>query len=96
MTAEVTTKRLTLDMSVQEHRRLKTLASFHGVTMKDFLLSKVLLQEKPRSRRSRTDETAYLLKSPVNKRRLFESVRRTGKRNKSFGSLRELKHALGI
>jgi len=89
-------KRLTLDMSAQEHRRLKTLASFHGVTMKEFLLSNTLLQEKPRSRNGHRDGTAYLLKSSANKWRLLTSVHRTAKRSKSFNSLKELKHALGI
>lgn len=87
------TKRLTLDISPQTHRRLKTLASYHGVTMKEFMLSRVL----PEIGVSKAnDETVYLLKNRKNRERLLISASRDRKDNKSFNSLKALKHALGI
>lgn len=83
-------------MSAQEHRQLKTLASFHGITMKDFLLSKVLPVNGSLSRSEKRTETAYLLQSAANRKRLIQAVSRSRNKNKSFRSLRELKHALGI
>ncbi|GEM_PF-6946156 len=83
-------------MTSDEHRRLKTMASFHGVTMKDFLLGNVLSEQKVPRKNSRTTETVYLLKSPANKRRLLAALKRSGTHRKSFGSVKELKHALGI
>jgi uncharacterized protein (DUF1778 family) len=89
-------KRLTLDMTADEHRRLKTIASFHGVTMKDFLLSNILPETKIFREKTKVEETAYLLKSAANKKRLIAALGRSGNKNKSFSSLKELKHALGI
>ena len=87
------TKRLTLDISPQTHRRLKTLASYGGITMKEFVLSRAL----PMIEASYTaDETAYLLKGQKNKGRLLSAVHRKGKGGRAFVSLKELKHALGI
>lgn len=93
-------KRLTLDITADEHRRLKTMASFYGVTMKDFLLSKVIDYEKS-EKRTRHDSktkngTLYLFRSARNKKRLLQSATRNGKGRKSFNSIKELKHALGI
>lgn len=93
-------KRLTLDVTADEHRRLKTLASFYGVTMKDFLLASVIdggeSGQKFRKKTAPGDETSYLLQSAPNKKRLLESLKRRAKGRKTFGSVKELKHALGI
>lgn len=89
-------KRLTLDMTPDEHRRLKTLAAFHGVTMRDFLLSNLFSDEKPARKSVKAGETAYLLRSARNRKRLLESLARGGARRKAFRSVKELKHALGV
>jgi len=88
-------KRLTIDITLDEHRRLKTMASFHGVTMKDFLLGNLLSNQK-KSRKGAKTETAYLLGSAANKKRLLEALKRNSTDRTSFGSVKELKHALGI
>jgi antitoxin YefM len=41
-------------------------------------------------------ETAYLLRSPANARRLLAAVKRSKKSRKSFKSVATLKHAIGL
>jgi antitoxin YefM len=41
-------------------------------------------------------ETAYLLRSPANAKRLLEAVKRPKKQRKTFKSVAALKHALGV
>jgi hypothetical protein len=92
-------KRLTLDMTADEHRQIKTLASFYGVTMKDFLLSKAIDGagvKRPIKVAGVTDETVYLLRSARNKKRLLKSLKVSSGGRKKFGSINELKNALGI
>jgi len=89
-------KRLTLDITADEHRQLKTLASFHGVTMKDFLISNIFPDKKTLRKNRKTTETQYLLGSAANKKRLLEALKRNSTDRTSFGSVKELKHALGI
>lgn len=78
--------KVTLDMSAEEHRQLKTLAAFSGMTMKDFILSRAL----------ELDETEYLLKSPANAARLAEAVKSPSAARVGFNSIEELRRALGI
>ncbi|MDP3996850.1 MAG: hypothetical protein Q8P86_04135 [bacterium] len=98
MTTSGVTKRLTVDMTSEEHRRLKTLAAFHGVTMKDYLLTKALFDKKAhgKTKSAKRAETDYLLSNPANKKRLLNAVRRNRTGNRQFASLKDLKNALGI
>lgn len=41
-------------------------------------------------------ETAYLLRSPANAKRLLTAVKRSKKSRKSFKSVTALKHAIGL
>ena len=41
-------------------------------------------------------ETAYLLRSPANAKRLLTAAKRTGKSRKSFASVKEVKDAFGL
>lgn len=41
-------------------------------------------------------ETAYLLRSPVNAKRLLAAAKRTGNARKTFKSAKDLKHAIGV
>jgi antitoxin YefM len=42
------------------------------------------------------EETAYLLSSPENARRLLQALARRAEDRQAFGSIDELKHALGV
>ncbi len=84
-------KRLTIDLSKDEHFKLKVLASYEGLSMKDYLLSHALRESKA----SKNDETAYLLKSKKNKERLVKALG-SKKSSRSFDSIKDLKNALGI
>ncbi|MCA0434441.1 MAG: type II toxin-antitoxin system prevent-host-death family antitoxin [Proteobacteria bacterium] len=42
------------------------------------------------------NETAYLLRSPANARRLLDAVKRTKSRRKSFASIKALKDETGL
>lgn len=86
------TKRLTIDLPVNEHFKLKVLASYEGLSMKDYLLSHVL---HDRGIANKNNETDHLLKSKVNKARIMKALL-SKKSARTFSSVKELKHALGI
>lgn len=90
--------RLTLDISSEAHRQLKTLAAYSGMTMKDFIVNRALgieptgkqLPGKP----VRMDETDYLLSSPANAARLEAALK--SEKLVSFNSEEELRSAIGL
>ena len=88
-------KRLTIDLSNEEHFKLKVLASYEGLSMKDYLLSHTLRGNKENEKKGKNDETHYLLKSENNRQRIINALA-SKKPARTFHSLKELKHALGI
>ena len=90
--------RVTLDITSEAHRQLKTLAAFRGMTMKDFILSQALgtapEQKKIPGKPKGMDETDYLLSTPANAARLEAAL--SSQERVSFASEEELRRAIGL
>ncbi len=83
--------RLTIEIEPAQHRQIKTLATFSGMTIKDYILSKALPK-----RSAEASETERLLSSAENAKRLREAISTPESQHVSFENIDELKHALGI
>lgn len=88
--------RLTIEIEPEQHRKIKTMASFAGMTIKDFILSKTLnaTSELPTKPKASTTET--LLGSPKNARRLRNAIGSKTPEHLVFETTEDLKRALGI
>lgn len=84
--------RLTIEIEPDQHRQIKTMATFAGMTIKEFILAKTL-GESPDDGLDTTDQ---LLEAPENRRRLREAIAEPASNRKVFESMEELKNALGI
>jgi hypothetical protein len=85
--------RLTIEIDPEQHRQIKTLATFSGMTIKDFILSKTLGNGK---RKASVDPTEHLMGSAKNAARLRKSIASSESEHRVFESVKELKDALGI
>lgn len=85
--------RLTIEIDPEQHRQIKTLATYAGMTIKDYILAKTLNVSKARPE---TDTTHKLLKSPKNAKRLRKAIASQTPPDLVFKSIEEVKHALGI
>ena len=83
--------RLTIEIDPEQHRKIKTLATFSGMTLKEFILDKTLAPQS-----SSEDTTAKLLASPKNAARLRGAIVSPKSSHRAFESIEELKNALGI
>lgn len=83
--------RLSIEIEQEQHRQIKTLATFAGMTIKDFILDKTLS-----SGVKARDATEDLLASPRNARRLREALNTPQAKHVTFESLKDLENALGI
>ncbi len=86
--------RLTLDLDTEEHRQIKTLAAFHGQTIKAFILSKLGLRSTTPA--SGTDETNYLFSTSANAEHLEKVLNGKPENHLKFDSIEDVKRALGI
>jgi hypothetical protein len=87
----ITMSRLSIEIDPESHRQIKTLATFAGMTIKDYILSKTLPGKEQAA-----DATEQLLKSPKNAARLRDAISTPQPDHVAFESLDELKDALGI
>lgn len=87
--------RLTIEIEPEQHRQIKTLATFAGMTIKEFILSKTLVPSESGSTES-PDTTARLLGSAKNAKRLRDAIKTPRKDYLVFETMEELKDALGI
>ncbi len=85
--------RLTIEIDPEQHRQIKTLATYAGMTIKDYILAKTLNVSKACPE---TDTTEKLLKSPKNAKRLREAIASETPPDLIFKSIEDVKHALGI
>jgi hypothetical protein len=86
-----TMSRLSIEIDPESHRQIKTLATFAGMTIKDYILAKTLPE-----REQGADATEQLLKSPKNAARLRDAIASPQSGHVAFESIEELKDALGI
>ena len=83
--------RLSIEIEPEQHRQIKTLATFEGLTIKEFILQKTLY-----SRQSKEDTTKTLLASAKNAKRLKEAIETSVSEHVVFESLEDLENALGV
>lgn len=83
--------RLSIEIDAESHRQIKTLATFAGMTIKDYILSKTLP-----GKGQAAGATEQLLNSPKNAARLRDAISTPQSEHVAFESLEELKDALGI
>ena len=87
--------RLTIEIDPEQHRQIKTLATYAGMTIKDFILAKTL--NTPKNKQADADDTtARLLRSPANAKRLRKAISSPTPKHLVFASIEDVKHALGI
>ncbi|MBX7209748.1 MAG: hypothetical protein K1X78_15630 [Verrucomicrobiaceae bacterium] len=79
---------LVLELTEAQDRRLKSLASSAGVSVRDLVISKLLGAEQ--------DETAYLLSSKAMEKRLLEAMNEPADRHLTFNTTEDAAHALGV
>jgi hypothetical protein len=84
--------RLTIEIEPEQHRQIKTLATFSGMTIKEFILSKTIGPQ----RAAAGDATDRLMGSVKNAARLREAIVIPGSEHRVFESVEDLKDALGI
>jgi len=82
--------RLTIEIDPEQHRQIKTLATFSGMTIKEFILSKTIGPQRDE------DATDRLMGSPKNAARLREAMATPDSEHRVFESVEDLKDALGI
>lgn len=87
--------RLTIEIEPEQHRQIKTLATFAGMTIKEFILSKTITPSSMPSQHAE-DTTARLLASPKNAKRLRDSITSKTPEHLIFETTEDLKRALGI
>jgi hypothetical protein len=87
--------RLTIEIEPEQHRQIKTLATFAGMTIKEFILSKTLTSSSVPPKQSE-DTTARLMGSPKNASRLREAITSKTPEHLIFETTEDLKRALGI
>ncbi|CAN5717601.1 hypothetical protein BH11VER1_BH11VER1_38770 [soil metagenome] len=83
--------RLSIEIDLEQHRQIKMLATFAGMSIKDYILSKTLSKESRSA-----DTTEYLMESSQNARRLKKSIAAPKGDHVAFESLEDLRNALGI
>jgi len=83
--------RLTIEIDPEQHRKIKTMASFAGMTLKDFILARTLPHGSPKE-----DATEKLMSSPKNAARLRKALASPDSANRVFESVEDVKNALGV
>jgi hypothetical protein len=84
--------RLTIEIEPEQHRQIKALATFAGMTMKEFILSKTLTPSMEPS----ADTTSRLLGTPKNAKRLRQAIAAKTPKHLIFETTDDLKRALGV
>ena len=81
--------RLSIEIDPDQHRQIKTLATFAGLSIKDFILQKTLPSKTK-------DTTEHLLSSSANAGRLRVGLETPPTDYRVFENLKDLEDALGI
>lgn len=83
--------RLSIEIDPIQHRQIKTLATFSGLSIKEYILQKTL-----NSNVQEHDTTRKLLSSRKNAQRLRDALQTSTSKHHVFKSIKELQNALGI
>ena len=83
--------RLSIEIDPEQHRQIKTLATFAGLSIKDYILQKTLP-----SKAKEPDATDHLLSSPANAKRLQDALETPRSDYLVFETMKDLEDALGI
>lgn len=90
--------RISIEVSPEQHRHIKTMAAYNGTTIKDLLISSIMKNAKPTM-----DETEYLLATKANREHLEEGMkwledRETGEANDAitFKGFEEFKNEYNL
>jgi uncharacterized protein (DUF1778 family) len=86
--------RLSIEIDPEQHRQIKTLATYEGLTMKEFILKRTL-QSRSKAKVEQ-DTTEKLLSHPKNRERLLEAIQTPTEDYLVFESMEELEDALKI
>lgn len=86
------TSRLAIEIEPEQHRQIKTLATFAGMTIKEFILTKTLAPQAGNS----ADTTDRLHGNPKNATRLRKTIAQPASSHLVFETLKDVKDALGI
>lgn len=81
--------RLSIEIQPEQHRQIKTLATFSGMSIKEYILSKTLPSKGEA-------ETEALLRDPKNAKRLKDAIETPVSSHHVFETLEDLENALGI
>jgi hypothetical protein len=84
--------RLTIEIEPEQHRQIKTLATFSGMTIKEFILSKTLGPQ----RGAPGDATDRLMGSAKNAARLREAIATPDSEHRVFESVEDLRCAWNL
>lgn len=87
--------RLTIEIDPDQHRKIKTLATFAGMTIKEFILTKTL-DAPQQEQATQPDTTTQLLSSKRNAKRLRSAIASQTPKHLVFHSIDDVKNALGI
>lgn len=85
--------RLSIEIQPEQHRQIKTLATFEGMTIKEYILSRTLPRKADNDE---IDTTKKLLSHPKNEQRLLEAINAPQNERFVFETIDDLKNALGI
>ncbi len=90
---------MVLEVTPAQRRQVKILAACSGMSVKDFILSRVFSpEEKSAARKGKPSvksETGYLLASKAMEKRIMSALREPPNKRRAFKSVKDLKNALG-
>lgn len=86
--------RLSIEIEPEQHRQIKTLATFSGMTIKEFILSRTLSASKNKA--VGMDTTEKLLSHPKTAAKLRVAMATPREEYVAFDTMKDLKNALGI
>jgi len=86
--------RLSIEIEPEQHRQIKTLATFEGLSIKEFILRKTLYVYA--RAKGEVDATKHLLSSAQNADRLRDAIATPPSEHVVFESLEDLEDALGV
>lgn len=82
---------MSIEIDPEQHRQIRTLATFAGLSIKEYILQKTLP-----TKTKAMDTTDLLLSSPANAKRLMDALDTPPSDHIVFETMKDLEDALGI